>query len=100
MEFSAMNAISILLVASTFGVDYGWQQNENGQWEYIVQVEPSLLNSLAEGRTIVSTLPPELEGVRRFVLRVGTSEVPRDHIPEGRLVSNIQTIDNSRSPLL
>ncbi len=79
-----MHAISILILASTLGVDYGWQKNARGEWEYIVQVEPALLQTLAEGQPIVSTMPPELDGVRHVVLRVGTGAVPKERLPEVR----------------
>ena len=77
-----MNAISFLVVAAALSVDYGWQQTDSGEWEYIVQVEPALLSSLADGERIVSELPRELQGVRRIVLRVGTGDVPRGRIPD------------------
>ena len=87
-----MNAISYMVLAAALGVDYGWQQTDNGEWEYIVQVEPALLNALEAGERIVSELPPELQGVRRIVLRVGTQEVPRDRIPNVLRTSGQQTV--------
>jgi hypothetical protein len=87
-----MNAISYLVVAAALGVDYGWQQMDSGEWEYIVQVEPALLSSLADGERIVSELPRELQGVRRVVLRVGTDEVPRGRIPDVVQASGQQTV--------
>jgi hypothetical protein len=87
-----MNAISFLVVAAALGVDYGWQQTDSGEWEYIVQVEPALLSSLADGERIVSELPRELQGVRRIVLRVGTQEVPRGRIPDVMQTGGQQTV--------
>jgi len=79
-----MLAIPLLLAASTLGVDYGWRRTADGQWEYIVQVEPALLQNLVEGESIVSTMPSEMDGVRRVVLKVGTETLPRDRMPEVR----------------
>jgi hypothetical protein len=81
---TVMLAIPLLLAASTMGVDYGWQRTADGQWEYIVQVEPALLQNLAEGESIVSTMPAEMDGVRRVVLKVGTEALPRERMPEVR----------------
>ena len=88
-----MLAIPLLLAASTMGVDYGWQRTADGQWEYIVQVEPALLQNLAEGESIVSTMPAEMDGVRRVVLKVGTEALPRERMPEVRRMAGTSGLD-------
>ena len=66
-----MNAIAALILASTVGVDYGWHRATDGEWEYIIQIEPGLVETLAKGQALVSQMPPELRGVRRFRIQIG-----------------------------
>lgn len=72
-----MNGISLLLAALALGVDYGWQPTNDGQLEYIVQIEPVTLIALREGQEIISQIDPQVRYVRRFRIRVGTDMVPR-----------------------
>jgi len=72
-----MNGITVLVSLAVVGVDYGWQPLTDGQLEYIVQIEPGLLDALKSGEEIVSEILPEARGVRRFRIRVGTGKVPR-----------------------
>ena len=72
-----MNGIAVLLTMAVIGVDYGWQPGKDGQLEYIVQIEPGLLDSLKNGAEIVSEIHPDARGVRRFRIRVGKDELPR-----------------------
>lgn len=72
-----MNGIVILMSMAALGVDYGWQPGRDGQLEYIVQIEPELLESLQRGAEIVSEIHPDARGVRRFRIRVGTGPLPR-----------------------
>jgi len=67
----------ILLAAAVVGVDYGWQPRAGGGFEYIIQIEPEMLDSLSNGEDIVSDLPPYLRGVRSYRITVGSGEVPR-----------------------
>ncbi len=73
-----MNAIALLVAATTLGVDYGWQPTEDGDVEYIIQIEPSLLEALKSGRDITSEIHPDVRGVRRFRIRVGSNALPRE----------------------
>ncbi len=76
-----MFAMAIVLAATTTGVDYGWQTNDNGELEYIIQLEPALLEALLAGETIRSEIPPMVEGVRSFRIQVGRDPLPREEIP-------------------
>ena len=58
--------------------DYGWQKTPDGDLEYIIQIEPELLDALKRGEEIASVVPPQLGKVTRFRIRVGTGPVPRD----------------------
>ena len=82
-----MNAIAALILASTVGVDYGWHRATDGEWEYIIQIEPGLVDTLTKGQALVSQMPPELRGVRRFRIQIGQGEVPREPLPPGGLAN-------------
>ena len=58
--------------------DYGWQKTTDGGVEYIVQIEPELVDSLRRGEEIVSVIPPNLGKVTRLRIRVGSGPVPKD----------------------
>lgn len=72
-----MNGFAVLLTMAVVGIDYGWQPTRDGQLEYIIQIEPNLLDSLKNGQDIVSEIRPEARNVRRFRIHVGTGTVPR-----------------------
>ncbi len=72
-----MNGITVLVALAAVGVDYGWQPGVDGQLEYIVQIEPALLDALKSGKEIASEIHPAARGVRRFRIRVGTGALPR-----------------------
>jgi hypothetical protein len=72
----------LLLAAASIGVDFGWQPIAGGGVEYIIQIEPELLESLASGRAdIVSEIPPFLRGVRSYRITVGTGPLPHQGEP-------------------
>jgi hypothetical protein len=78
-----VSAALVLLVAG-MGVGFGWQPMPDGspRYEYIVQVEPEMLETLAEGQTIpiVSDVPAGLGPIARVRVVVGRGEVPRRRI--------------------
>jgi len=71
----------LCLATLAWGIEVGWQRSPDGHMEYIIQIEPHVLEALRGGEEIVSDIPPGLMGVRSYRIRVGTDEVPR----EGRL---------------
>ena len=73
----AMSGVTILLAATAIGVDYGWQPTDNGDLEYIIQIEPSLLDALREGDELKNAIPQQVQGVTRFRIVVGTQTLPR-----------------------
>lgn len=82
-----MGGMVVCLAATVLGVDVGWQRMDDGQWEVIVQIEPELLEEMlrageAPGDLVAAGIPPQLRGVRRYRIRVGTGPVPRE---EGEL---------------
>jgi len=72
-----MNCLLIMLASSVPGVDYGWQPMNDGRLEYIIQIEPELLQLLADGEEITNVIHPDVKGVRRFRIRVGREALPR-----------------------
>lgn len=93
-----MNGITVLVSLAVIGVDYGWQPLPDGQLEYIVQIEPSLLDELENGEEIVSEILPEARGVRRFRIRVGTGDVPRIARSQGNTTPRRQSPGGSDRP--
>ena len=76
-----MNGAAILLVTATLGVDFGWKALPNDEVEYIIQIEPALLESLENGEPIASELMPEVRGnVRRFRVQIGNAPLPREAV--------------------
>lgn len=71
-----MNALMILVATAAVGVDVGWQPLSDGGVEYIIQIEPQLLDTLAKDHDLSSDLPTGLD-VRRFRITVGTAQLPR-----------------------
>jgi len=59
----------------------GWQQLDDGGYEYIIQIEPEMLDSLRAGRNILSDLPPALQNIRRYRITVGNEPLPHEGIP-------------------
>lgn len=87
-----MLGVALLLTVATVGVEYGWQPGEDGQLEYIIQIEPELVKTLSEGKVdLLSEIPEELQGVKRFRIRVGTGPVPRKGLEQ---LGNIQPADD------
>jgi len=72
----------LLLAAVTAGIDAGWQPLPDGGMEYIIQIEPHALESLAAGEEVVCEMPPGLKGVTSYRVRVGTGALPREEPPE------------------
>lgn len=71
------------LALATVGVDFGWRPTPEGEVEYIIQIEPEVLDAvLREGQPIESTIPPELRGVKRFRIQVGTGPLPKEGPPQ------------------
>jgi hypothetical protein len=67
-----MNGISLLLVWASLGVVYSWRAGVDGQQEYVLQVEPEILQSLTTGEEayISSDVPAEAGQVQRLCIVV------------------------------
>jgi hypothetical protein len=79
-----MDAALLLLYLVAAGVNYGWQPAKaaEGGYEYIVQVDPELLDAMRRGETtpIESNVPPEIAPLRKIRVVVGRSELPREMV--------------------
>jgi hypothetical protein len=72
-----MQGVALLVALSALGVDHTWRQTEDGQVEYVLQIEPVFLSALAEGKEITSELPADVERVDRLCIRVGSGGLER-----------------------
>ena len=78
-----MYGAAFCLVTAALGVDVGWQPLPDGGMEYIIQIEPQMLEMLKSGDQLVSDIPPNLRGVRSYRITVGTEKLPREgELPE------------------
>jgi hypothetical protein len=79
-----MNAASIVVVLAAVGVNFGWQpaEDEPGGYEYVVQIEPELLDVLKRGEKvpIESNVPPEVAPIRKVSIVVGRGDLPRESL--------------------
>jgi len=68
-----------LLVTSLLGIDVGWADlpGRPGQREYILQLEPAVLDRLKDGETITSLIDPSAGTVTQIRLQVGNGPLPR-----------------------
>lgn len=63
------------------GVDYGWQPVAGGGIEYIIQIEPQMLDSLRAGQDIFSDLPRTASNIRSYRITAGTGPIPHGGEP-------------------
>lgn len=80
-----MMPTTLFLAASLLGVDAGWQPISDHEMEYIIQIEPELLETLKAGKPLTSEIPAHLYGVRRYRIVVGRESLPRiEQAPDRR----------------
>jgi len=69
---------AILCVAAvTLGVEFGWEPNDEGGLEYIVQIDPESLKNLDKGAPLRSDFPRDLRGLQTIRFQVGDKKPPR-----------------------
>ncbi len=103
------------LLLPFLSVTFGYEPSADAEvgYDYIVQVEPEMLDQLREGRAgaIESNLPPEVNPIRRIRLVVGRGPLPKelraplpdseDSAPEDSAVTRAtfrQDIDSASAP--
>jgi hypothetical protein len=75
-----MYTVVICLATVVVGIDAGWQPLPEGGTEYLIQIEPHLLEGLRSGEldeVISSQIPPNVKNVRAFRISVGDGALPR-----------------------
>ena len=71
-----MCGTAICVVMMAVGIDVGWQPLPGGGVEYIIQIEPEMLDTLRGGEDLGSDIPPNLD-VRSYRITVGNGKLPR-----------------------
>ncbi|MEX2558613.1 MAG: hypothetical protein WD403_01810 [Pirellulales bacterium] len=71
----------LFMPTAAWGVEYGWQPVAGGGIEYIIQIEPEMLDALKEGEDIFSDLPPATANIRGYRITVGTGKLPHQGEP-------------------
>lgn len=79
-----MTTIACVIAAAVVAVDTGWQPVEGGGYEYIIQIEPSLVDVLVQGEAVTSEVPAALQSVRRYRVVVGSGKLPRIDPPAAK----------------
>jgi hypothetical protein len=77
-----MSGIIICVAVAALGVDVGWKKLPDGGLEYIIQIEPGVLQSLRPGEEITSEVLPERRDIRAYRIQVGNEKLTRDPLPE------------------
>ena len=75
-----MCGLVVCLATVVVGIDAGWQPLDEGGVEYLIQIEPQLLDALRSGETadfLRSEIPTHVKDVRAFRISVGNGELPR-----------------------
>jgi hypothetical protein len=77
----------VCLAAVSLGIDVGWEPSEDGKGlEYIIQIEPEMLDSLRAGQPIRSDLRSDLGQIRSYRIQVGNTPVPKTSLPRPPVV--------------
>ncbi len=76
-----MMGIIVCCAFAPVGVDFGWQPVAGGGVEYIIQIEPQMLERLRAGEDVFSDLPPRAGNIRGYRITVGTSVLPHHGQP-------------------
>ncbi len=72
-----MNGLAVMLCVSLLGVQQTWRTTQEGQLEYVLQVEPTFLASLEQGESITSNLPAKAKEVHRLCLRFSAGDLKK-----------------------
>src|SRR5690349_7385719 len=76
-----MNALIVLVAATTLGIEVGGEPLPGGGHEYTLQIEPQLLKVLEGGQEEVFSEVPAGVDVRRYRIVVGVGKLRRDYGP-------------------
>lgn len=58
-------------------VQHGWRPGENGGTDYLIQISPERLESLAKGSTIIGQIDAKVTDIRKLYVFSGVQELPK-----------------------
>ena len=58
-------------------VQHGWRPGENGGTDYLIQISPERLESLAKGSTIIGVIDPQVTDIRKLYVFSGVQQLPQ-----------------------
>jgi hypothetical protein len=65
-----------------YGVSTGWQPDNLGQQQFLVQLDPVLLGTLSSGDELYVPIDPAAGRIARFIVKVGKENLPRISQPQ------------------
>lgn len=73
-----MGGVPVLLMIAAMGITYGWQPDNSGGVEYIIQIPPDQLHEIERIGEVSSVIDPAVRGhVSRVIVQVGDAPLPR-----------------------
>jgi hypothetical protein len=72
-----MNGFSLLLTFASLSVVYSWRAGVDQQQEYVLQIEPEIVQALAAGEEIFSDIPADAGPFARLCISI----LPKDGVP-------------------
>lgn len=93
-----MQSVLLLWAAAAVTTDVGWRQLPDGEMEYIIQIEPHMLEMLQDGKDLISDIPPNVRGAESWRITVGTKELPREGSLGPELRRSLQAPQTLRPP--
>ena len=73
-----MNTVAILLATSLLGVDYELVTADSKETVYVITIERELIDQLADGFTINSSLPDNAKNIRQIRIQFATDKAPKN----------------------
>jgi hypothetical protein len=79
-----MNGFSLLLAVASLNVTYSWRTGLDQQEEYLLQIEPEIVQALAAGEEIYSDIPANVGPLARLCIAVLAKDgTPVRHVAAG-----------------
>ncbi len=91
----------VCLAAALLGVDARWPRLPDGSLQYIIQIEPQVLERLESGaiETVGSHVPPYLDNVRAYQIVIGTQKLANSARAANVQSSILTGVDTAWVPL-
>jgi hypothetical protein len=70
MGVQAMNGFSLLLAFASLSVVYSWRTGVDQQQEYVLQIEPEIVQALSAGEEIFSDVPVDAGPFQRLAIQI------------------------------